>query len=323
MKKNLWLIFGSGLFLVISGLAGFGYFLIQPNYGQAQKVKIVITPGESVAKIATQLCEKKLIYHPLIFKLAVKQVHLSHQLKAGSFTLEGRLSPLVIARKLATRPEDTWIRLLVGWRREEMANYLAKQDLIAFNKKEFLRLAKDKEGYLFPDTYLIPKEISTQALVNLFLNTFSKKVKQGLAQSIATSSHSLKEALIVASLLEREAQGEPQMRHVAGIIYNRLKIGMPLQIDATLQYASGWNQQKQTYWSSPSADLKNVDSPYNTYKRAGLPPQPIANPGLSAIRAALDPLKTTDLYYLHAPDGRIYYARTLTIHNRNIARYLH
>ncbi len=323
MKRLFLLLTSLILLLFFLILAGLEYCLTQPNYHQSEKIKFIVTKGDTINQIAHRLYQKKLIYQPFIFKFAVKQAGVAHQIKAGSFSFDGKLSPMMLAKKLTEKPEDTWIRILEGWRREEIANYLERQPLTAFDKKEFLRLTRDKEGYLFPDTYLVAKETTTKALVNLLLNTFDQKVKRGLAQTITASPHSLKEAIIVASLLEREAKGETQMRHVAGIIYNRLDIGMPLQIDATLQYAQGWSQRKQSYWSSPSAALKRIDSPYNTYRQVGLPPQPIANPGLLAIKAALDPLKTKDLYYLHAPDGHIYYARTLAGHNRHIARYLH
>ena len=322
MKKAFLLLVGFIFLITILVLGGAWYIVNQPNYSEPQKAHIVVAKGDTTSEIATKLKEKGLIYYPLIFKLAVRQTGVANQLKAGSFTLEGKLSPVEIATLLTQRPEDTWIKLLEGWRREEMADYLEKQDLIAFDKQTFLDLTKDKEGYLFPDSYLVPKEISTQALVNLLLDTFDKKVKQGLTDEIAQSDRPLNEIITIASLLEREARGYEQMRHVAGIIYNRLDLGMPLQIDATLQYIGGYNEKTDSYWSPPSPALKKLDSPYNTYLYPGLPPTPIANPGLDAIKATLNPLETDDLYYLHAPDGSVYYAQTLNQHNHNINKYL-
>ncbi len=323
MKKPFLLIAGGFVFFLLITLGGGLWYLVsQPNYTESKKVRLVIAKGESPTLIAKKLYNQGLVYHPLVFQLAVRATGTASQLKAGSFTIEGRLSPAAIAQRLTQRPEDTWIKLLEGWRREEMADYLATQELTAFDRQEFLSLTKDKEGYLFPDTYLVPKEITTEALVNLLLNTFDKKVKQGLANELSQSERSLNQLVIIASLLEREAKGYDQMRHVAGIIYNRLKLGMPLQLDATLQYLRGWDEKARSYWSPPSVVLKKSTSPYNTYLYLGLPPTPIANPGLSAIKAALNPLETDDLYYLHAPDGKIYYAKTLEKHNQNIKHYL-
>ncbi len=322
MKKGFIILVALIIGVVVVALGATWYVVNQPNAQDKKEVKLVIVKGDTVDDIAEKLYKKGLIYHPLLFKLAVYKTHTANELKAGSFTINSPQSPTQIALLLTQRPEDTWIKLLEGWRKEEMADYLAKQELTAFDKAEFLKLTKDKEGYLFPDSYLVPKEISTQALVNLLTTTFDQKVKKGLADEIVQSPRPLEEVVIIASLLEREARGYNQMRHVAGIINNRLKIDMPLQIDATLQYARGWDEKAQSYWSPPSPELKKIDSPYNTYLNPGLPPTPIANPGLDAVKAALNPLETDDLYYIHAPDGQVYYAKTLNEHNQNINRYL-
>jgi UPF0755 protein len=156
------------------------------------------------------------------------------------------------------------------------SDYLANQpDLIAFDKTEFLALTEAKEGRLFPDTYLIPKQVTVQGLVAILEATYQKRVIQGLEKSIATSAKSLDEVIILASILEREAGDKLQMRQVAGVLENRLKIKMPLQVDATLQYAKGYNQAEKTWWATPLAIDKQLNSPYNTYLYPGLPPGPL------------------------------------------------
>jgi UPF0755 protein len=185
-----------------------------------------------------------------------------------------------------------------------------------------LTLTEGLEGRLFPDTYLIAKESTAETIVSLLLNTFEQKVLIGFADEIAAAKRDFDQVLILASIVEREARGLEEMRHVAGILENRLELGMALQADATLQYIKGYNPSTESWWSPPRAADKNLESPFNTYLYPGLPPQPITNPGLLAISASLKPLETDNLYYLHGADGEIHYAHSLEVHNANVRRYL-
>ena len=144
---------------------------------------------------------------------------------------------------------------------------------------------------------------------------------EGLEKEIAGSKRPLEEIIILASILEREAGDKSQMRQVAGVLENRLSIKMPLQVDATLQYIKGYSQVEKNWWATPLAADKNLKSAYNTYLNPGLPPGPIANPGVAAIEAALDPAKSDYLFYLH-DQGVIYLAKTLSEHNANVNKYL-
>lgn len=209
-----------------------------------------------------------------------------------------------------------------GWRREEIAQSLTQQDLSLFNEAEFLEISAASEGKLFPDTYLIPREATAQFVYSLLTNTFDQKVTQGLAEEIEASDRSFDQVLIMASLLEREARGASEMKQVAGVLWQRIELGMPLQVDATLQYAKGYNSIEQDWWAPPLAADRQLNSPFNTYQNPGLPPRPISNPGLDAITAALDPAQTEALFYIHDNDGGIHYAETLEEHNQNINRYL-
>ena len=227
-----------------------------------------------------------------------------------------------IANYLTIGTEDVWITLLEGWRTEEIAEYLEAQDLDSFNKEEFITMAKPNEGMLYPDTYLIPREISSEQIYNLLLNTFDLKVVQGLSEEIAGSQRDFNQVLIMASLVEREAKTFEQMRRVAGILWNRIDLGMALQADATLQYVNGYDRVQKKWWAVPSSEDKKQKSPYNTYLNPGLPPKPISNPSLNAIKATLDSLESDDRFYIHANDGTMYYASTLEGHNANVNKYL-
>ena len=171
------------------------------------------------------------------------------------------------------------------------------------------------EGYLFPDTYYIPEDFTAAELLTLLKTTYEQKVA---SRKEPMASHPLKEdgVIVLASLLEREANTEESMRIVSGILQKRLQLGMRLQTDASIEYALG----------RPLSDLRaedlERDTPYNTYKYAGLTPTPIGNPGLNSIDAVLEPEDTEYLYYITDEEGNFHYAKTFDEHRANIAKYL-
>ncbi|OGJ15775.1 MAG: hypothetical protein A2632_02365 [Candidatus Pacebacteria bacterium RIFCSPHIGHO2_01_FULL_46_16] len=304
------------LILVPATFYGGTLYLLSPASDVAAETRFVVSKGQGIATIGAKLEEAKLIRSKYAFRLYVQFKQLDTKIQAGSFTLDPSRSTPEIVQALTEGTEDVWITLLEGWRREEIAEYLQSADLEAFDQAKFLELTATSEGYLFPDTYLVPREISTGALADLFIANFEKKI----ATFPDLSSDQIQELVILASLVEREARGSEQTQHVAGILKNRLEAGMPLQVDATLQYIRG--SVEGQWWTPPRLSDKAATSPYNTYLNPGLPPRPIANPGLSAVQAAFKPLVTDDYFYLHAPSGEVYYAQTYTTHLQNIARYL-
>lgn len=315
-----------GVVALVLGLVAKHLVFDPISVSDTQPVTLVVNKGESTTSIGAKLAELQLVRHPLIFRLVVKQQGLAGKLQAGSFKLRKSMTPIEIAHALTQGTEDVWVTILEGWRKEEIAEYLAAQELPAFDKQDFLLRATELEGTLFPDTYLVPREITAVGMIKLLTDTFAQKVSTDLAEDIATftadTGYSRDDALVLASLVQREARTYEQMRHVAGILLHRLDIGMALQVDATLQYVKGYNNSEQTWWSPPLAADKTLTSAYNTYLHPGLPPGPIANPGLEAIRATLNPVKTDELFYLHASDGTMYYAKTFEEHTANVSRYL-
>lgn len=324
LQKKLIIILGVSTLILVAAVVIGAIFLknamapVATNSTEIQR--FVIPRNQSVAVIGQRLYEAGLIKNPTIFKLWVRYTGSATALQAGSFDISPGSSLPEIATQLTTGTQDVWITLLEGWRVEEIAEYLANQGLDSFDSSTFLALAKPYEGTLFPDTYLVPREISAESLVTMLTTTFEQKKTTALAKEVAASERSFEESLIMASIVQREARDAEQMRHVAGILWNRIAIGMALQVDATLQYSKGGPGK---WWPTPLAVDKTINSPFNTYQNPGLPPRPISNPGLDALRAALDPLVVDDLYYLHDPDtGLMYYARTLEEHNANITKYL-
>lgn len=325
IKKGVKILLFFIIVLAVVSVFAFSYIynLFQPVSSQtAESSRFVINKGQSVSAIAKNLQAEGLIKNEFVFRFVVKKLGLQSKIQAGSFELSPDMNPSEIARKLTTGTVDLWITIPEGWRREEIASSLARQGLESLDEEEFLRLTQGLEGKLFPDTYLVPRQITAQAMVNLLTQTFEKKIVIGLTQEISSSKYDLDQALIMASLVEREALGYDQMLHVAGILWRRIEIGMPLQVDATLQYAKGYDQIQKSWWTTPLSVDKQIDSPFNTYQNPGLPPAPIANPGLNAIKASLSPLVVDDLFYIHDSSGTMHYAKTLEGHNANINKYL-
>ncbi len=312
------------ILLMIFVLAGAGFLSLS---GPADKTMVetqrfVIPKGQAVSIIADRLEEAGLVRNSLVFRLIVKSEGVGSSIQAGSFDLSPSMSAKEIAQQLTQGTHDLWVTIPEGWRREEIAQSIADQQLEVFDEDEFLTLTRGKEGRLFPDTYLVPRQISTAQVVEMLEQTFERKVIEGLEAEITASTHDFDEALIMASIVERESRGYEEMRMVAGVLWNRVEIGMALNADATLQYIKGYSSVEDSWWVVPTAADKQLTSAYNTYRYAGLPPTPIANPGVNAIKAALNPASTDYFYYLHDRAGNIHFARTLEEHNANVVEYL-
>lgn len=270
----------------------------------------LVKKGEGLGSIAQRLEEEKLIRSSVAFQILTAREGLTRKIQAGDFRLNPKMSPLEISQQLTHGTLDRWVTLPEGWRREEIAEKL-ELELEKFNKVEFLSLTKNLEGQLFPDTYLIPKEADAQRVVSMLTANFEKKTAK---------LNPDQQALIMASILEREALLDADRPIIAGLLLKRLNAGWPLQADATVQYVVGTPKE---WWPKnlTKEDLR-LKSPYNTYLSRGLPPAPIANPGLATIKAVLQPQETDYWYYLSDNEGKMHYAKTIEEHNKNIEKYL-
>lgn len=291
--------------------------------GSDEVVTFIVPRGASVDTIAQKLKAESLIRSPLAFKAIVAKEGISRQMQAGSFKLSPSQDASQIALALTKGTQDSWITLLEGWRREEIAaaidQTLSKQGG-QFDIQEFLSLTQNQEGYLFPDTYLIPSAADAKLVSTLLTKTFEQKVSA--EPSIQAAQPSREDIVIMASLIEREAKTDQARRMVSGILWKRLANDWPLQVDATLQYAKGYDSAQDTWWPTPLASDKELNSPYNTYQNLGLPPTPIANPSLSSLRAAANPIDSEYWYYITDLSGEMHYASTLEQHNQNIQDHL-
>jgi len=235
-----------------------------------------------------------------------------------TFVIERGESPNSIIERLRGR-FDKKLTLIEGLRKEEVAEILEKEASI--NKKEFLRRAK--EGYFFPDTYLVPNNVTLDQLLQIVEDNFNKKVTERTIESARKNGISKEQLLILASIVEREARDNEQRGVIAGILIKRWQSGVSLGADATIQYALGYSSEEKTWWrKNLTVEDLEINSKYNTRKNVGLPPGPICNPGISSIEAVANPKDTPYQFYLHDQKGVVHYAKTLEEHEQNIQRYL-
>ncbi|HBD24942.1 MAG: hypothetical protein A2566_00730 [Candidatus Zambryskibacteria bacterium RIFOXYD1_FULL_40_13] len=275
-----------------------------------------VNSGQSLQTITLDLHEKNIIRSKLFFRSLVILFGGEKRVIAGDYLLEKREGTFSLARRLVNgkfQIDTIKITIPEGWNAFQIADYLEK-NLLLFDKETFLDLAKPKEGYLFPDTYFVSRSVTPVEIIKMLEDNFEKRV-ESISQSFRNSTKSEKQIIIMASILEGEAL--PKDRNVvAGILWKRLEMGMPLQVDSTFMYVNGKNTYELTL-----DDLK-IDSLYNTYKYKGLPPGPINNPGIEAMVSAMNPVKTKYLYFLTEKDGTIHYASTFEEHKRNKELYL-
>ncbi len=301
------------LALVFIGFAYYGCCVIPAGFPVGSAV--ILKPGESLQTVTTQLHDAQVIQSPFVFRSLVILFGGEKKVIAGDYLLDHREGMFSLAYRFSHgRFGIDLVRLTIpeGWSVKDIATYITKT-MPQFNTSEFLTLATQKEGYLFPDTYFVTPSVQPAALITMMENNFAAQIKT--IPDIASSQKSLHDILVMASILEGEALPKDRAT-VAGILWKRLSLSIPLQVDSTFKYING----KDTY-TLTKKDLA-IDSPYNTYKYRGLPPGPINNPGIDAIKAALHPVTSSYLYFLTDRQGNIYYAETFDQHKRNKERYL-
>lgn len=274
----------------------------------------VVEKGAGVRAIANNLKKQGLINDPVVFFLYVKKNGVDKNIQAGDYKLSPSMDLKKITDTLSHGTLDIWTTVPEGMRAEQIADILQEQ--IPTYEDSWREELNVQEGYLFPDTYLIPRDATIDSIISIFKNNFDNKVSD-VNLSARTD---LAKIIIIASMVEREALRDEEKPLIASVINNRLRQGMALDIDATLQYARGKVGSK--WWTVPTPADRQIDSLYNTYKYAGLPPGPISNPGIEAIKAAANPATSNYFFYIHDLKGNVHFAKTLEEHQRNINKYL-
>jgi len=275
--------------------------------------RIEIAQGSGVRDIAAQLDTEKVVRSSLLLQAVLAIQHPFESIKAGVYTFETPKSVFEVAEIITEGIDGVpLVRVTVpeGLRGKDLVDIFTVAGLEADMNAEELDIYI---GYLYPETYLVPEAYTFSDVAQLMRETYEENVAP-LRDSFVKLTE--EEVVVLASIIEREASTPESKRIVAGILLSRLEIGMALQVDASFSYLLDKESAELTL-----EDLE-IDSPYNTYLYRGLPPTPIANPGLESIESVLDPLETEYLYYLTAPDGTFYYAETFEGHKVNKERYL-
>ena len=278
---------------------------------------IEVPPGSGVKATAALLEDKHVVTSRFLLYAVLYWYHDPRALKASTYSFSEPVDVYAVADKLVV---GDFVSSLIHFthREGERATEVAENAKIAltnFDVDTFLQLAVPQEGRLFPDTYLVPPDYSATDLLKTMTDAYEKNVAP-LRPQIAASTLSENEVITLASIIEREANSPESMKTVSGILQNRLKIGMALQTDASIEYILNKPLKDLT-----AQDLE-IDSPYNTYSHRELPPTPIGNPGLAAIKAVLEPTKSDYLYYITDSEGNFHYAKTFEEHKVNVARWL-
>jgi UPF0755 protein len=332
MKNKIF--FGLFLVFLLIILGGFFYFRSQFYFSHGSESAIVIfeiKKGEGNSEIISSLVQKKIISEKIGLYYYLYINHLSKKIMPGVYMLSGNLTiPEVV--HIITNPEAQAIRITFpeGTTSRDMATILKKNN---FDGDGFLAIVNNipisyrtryaflvdqkinsLEGYLFPDTYFFKKDATAEVIVKKMLDNFEGKMTAQILADIKNQNKSLEEIIVMSSIIEKEVQTANDMKIVAGIFWNRIFIGMPLQSDATLSFVL--NDKNDSH----SIEQTKMSSPYNSYVNKGLPPGSISNPGMNAILAAVYPQKTDYAYFLTAGIGankKVYYAKTYEEHLAN------
>jgi UPF0755 protein len=306
------------IILLLGGfLATFLYvYAVQPPDSFPVGTLVSVPSGESLKDVAATLQADGVVRSGIMFRVLVTIMGNERNVHAGDYLFKEPLDVFSIARAIAVGAyglEPLRIRIPEGATTKEMAVIFGSQ-FQRFNTDNFLELARPQEGYLFPDTYFFLPNATESTVIQAMRQNFDEKIAT-IEPQIASSTHSLSDVVIMASILEREAYNTTDRRMIAGVLWNRLARGMPLQVDATFAYTLG----KGTFQLTMK-DL-TTPSPYNTYTNKGLPPTPIGSPSLDSLLAAVTPIKSDYLYFLADKHGVTHYCKTYACQLANKAKY--
>lgn len=302
------------------------FVFIPPFFLQGQDQDIPVYSKTTAREIAKSLQEKGIIHFSTPFLVLTKLTHADRKLKAGLYRLNPRMSLWGVMTTLSEgKSELMALKVPEGYTTDQIAQELERLKVIS--AADFMKIAQDPillknlgikgpsvEGFLFPQTYRVPISANGEALVNLMVRQFYNTVGNDFESRCSQRGLTPYQAVILASIVEKEAQRAEERPIIAGVMYNRLHKKIRLEVNATLNYVLATKRAWLT-----NAQL-NTQSPYNTYQHRGLPPTPICNPGLASIQAVLDPADVPYLYYVAQGDGSHVFATTFEEHQKNVAQ---
>jgi UPF0755 protein len=328
MRRLLATLVAAAVGLVVLLGCAFWYVVDLDRSHPSTPAQIVIPRGSTLADIAALLQDRGVIANALAFRVLARLEHSDAAVRAGAYAFAAHATEREILEQLVTGGAQvaTWVSIPEGFSDRQIAERLQRENIGPAARFEHVfrtgtldvdgTTVHDLEGYLFPNTYLVPLAATPEQVVKQMTDEFFQVLPANAPQRAKALGITVPQAVTVASLIEREAKIDADRPLIASVIYNRLRLHMPLQIDATIEYALPHHKSELSL-----SDLK-IDSPYNTYLHAGLPPTPIANPGLPSLVAALNPAKTAALYYVYCGNGHHVFANTLAEHQANVARCL-
>ncbi len=313
-------------------IATLAWGLLRPMNAADQRSRtIVVAPGASAREIGQRLVDAGLVRHPLVVVAVARALGVAGGLRHGEYAFTPAQGSVEIVRGIARGASiEHRVTIPEGYAAQQIVDTLADAglgdrarlaELVTQGARRMVwrRLETPPdgrlEGYLFPDTYTFARGLDEVAVLQRLVDRLSEQVDPSVGEAAGRQGLSMHQLLTVASMIERETKVAEERATVSGVIYNRLRRQMPLQIDATVLYALGRHKSVVTL-----PDLE-VDSPYNTYRRTGLPPGPICSPGLASIEAAARPADVPYLYYVLKPDGRHHFSRTFDEHQDAVRRF--
>ena len=314
--------------MVILALSFFSFSVYFSYFAPVSKndsvITFVVPQNKDNFNLEDSLFEQKLIKNKKGFLFLQNNFFKNIEIKQGGYNLNQTLNTWEVLKKITGKQDLFWVNVFFCPRKEQVGEKLAS--ILGWDNtklNEWNNLNKDTdyfEGVYYPDTYLIPANESVEDVAQRFINRFNEKFAP-LSEDFVSKNIKWTTGLKIASLIAREAAGREDAKTISGVIWNRLNTDMRLQIDATMQYTLGKNENG-SWWGNISLEQKQSDSPYNSYKHEGLPPTPICSPNIEFIEAALNPIETDCIFYLHDQNRQIHCAKTYKEHKANIVKYL-
>lgn len=315
-KKSWWQV-GLVFCIFVAIIVFVSVYFINPPTSFPAGYFLKVRSGDNLFSVSIKAEEAHLVKNARVLQIATIISGGERSIRTGDYYFDTPVNVLEVARRISVGDFNIIpVKLTIpeGFTTVDIANRIHEL-LPNISTSEFITRAKGSEGKLFPDTYFISPVATVDEIYSIFIERYTSEI-QKIKKDIASSGRTENQIITMASLIEREAFGDVDRSMISGILWNRFDSGMRLQVDAPFYYLLGKGSADLT-----KADLK-IDSPYNTYVYAGLPPTPIGSPGSASIIASLNPEKSEYLFYLHDKNGVAHYAKTFSEHQKNIRVYL-